>query len=186
VVIIKILKISVLLVALFLSVLVKAKANYTSEEFQKSLFDIGFKEVSVALEESNDHFKGDIPLPVQIPPIAFTHAFGRLSDLNGKINDGFEIEYRHKDKPKNHYMIWVKPVKYGLPIRHDQIDQTIQLKDGSKAIYSSKISRGFDLLIFEKNGWQYVLNINKAVSDQVPPQILSEIANSVDSTVNNR
>lgn len=182
-VIIKIIKVSVLLVALFLSVLVKANANYSSEKFQKSLFDIGFKEVSVALEESNKHFNGDIPLPVQIPPIAFTHAFGRLSDLNGEINDGFEIEYRHKDKLKNHYMIWIKPAKYGLPIRNDEIDQTIQLKDGSKAIYSSKISRGFNLLVFEKNGWQYVLNINKAVSDQVPPQILSEIANSVESTV---
>jgi hypothetical protein len=186
VVIIKILKISVLLAVLFLSISARAKANYSSEEFQKSLFDIGFKEVSVALQESNDHFKGIISLPVQIPPLAFTHSFGRLSDLNGEINDGFEIEYRHKDQPKNHYMIWIKPVKYGLPIKSDQIEQTIELKDGSKAIYVTKINRGFNLLIFEKNGWQYVLNINKAVSDQVTPQILSEIANSVVSTVKNR
>ncbi|QED50034.1 hypothetical protein FSZ17_06910 [Cytobacillus dafuensis] len=175
----KILKIFVLCIILAYSISYGAKANYTSEEFQKSLFDIGFKEVNVALQESKDHFKKDIGLPIQIPPIEFTHIFGRLSDLDGDINDGFEIEYRHKDKPKNHYMIRVKPLTYGLPIREEHIDQTLKLKDGSKAIYSTKIARGFNLLVFEKKGWQYVLNINKAVSDQATPEILVEIANSV-------
>nr|WP_304220254.1 hypothetical protein [Fredinandcohnia onubensis] len=178
-VIIKILKILVLCIILTFSISYGAKANYTSEEFQQSLFDIGFKEVNAALQDSIDHFKKDIALPVQIPPIEFTHSFGRLTDLDGDINDGFEIEYRHINKPKNHYMIWVKPVKYGLPIRKGHIDQTLKLKDGSKAIYSTKVTKGFNLLVFEKNGWQYVLNINKIVSDQVKPEILVEIANSV-------
>lgn len=179
VVIIKILKTPVLCIIFIFSISYGAKANYTSEEFQKSFFDIDYKEVYDALQESNEHFKRDIALPVQIPPIDFTHNFGRLSDLDGDINDGFEIEYRHIKKPQNHYMIWVKPVKLGLPIRKEHIDQTFQLKDGSKAIYSTKIAREFNLLVFEKNGWQYVLNINKAVSDQVKPEILVEIANSV-------
>lgn len=178
-VIIKILKIFILCIVLIFSISYGAKANYTSEEFQKSLFDIGFKEVHAALQESKDHFKKDIALPVQIPPIEFTHCLGRLSDLDGDINDGFEIEYLHINKPKNHYMIWVKPVKCGLSIRKEHIDKTLKLKDGSKAIYSTKIARGFNLLVFEKSGWQYVLNINKAVSDQVTPAILVEIANSV-------
>jgi hypothetical protein len=78
-------------------------------------------------------------------------------------------------------MIWVKPVKFGLPIRKEHIDQTFKLKDGSQAIYSTTIARGFNLLVFEKNDWQYVLNINKAVSDQIKPEILVEIANSVRS-----
>ncbi|KAF0822022.1 hypothetical protein [Cytobacillus firmus] len=178
-VIIKILKIIVLFIVLTFSISSGAEANYTSEEFQQSLFDIGFKEVNAALQESKDHFKKDIALPVQIPPIEFTHSFGRLSDLDGDINDGFEIEYRHINKPKNHYMIMVKPVKYGLPIRKEHIEQTFKLKDGSKAIYSTNIARGFNLLVFEKNGWQYILNINKSVSDQVQPEILLEIANSI-------
>ncbi|RSK28508.1 hypothetical protein EJF36_17440 [Bacillus sp. HMF5848] len=157
----------------------EAKANYTSVEFQKSLFDIGFKEVNVAIQESKEHFKKDIALPIQIPPVTFTHSFGRLSNLEGDINDGLEIEYRHKDKPKNHYMIWVKPAKHGLSIIEDHIDQTFTLKDGSKAIYSTKKAKGFNLLIFEKDGWQYILNINKDVSDQNTPENLVEIANSV-------
>ncbi|WP_456278974.1 hypothetical protein [Bacillus sp. AK128] len=156
-----------------------ANANYTSREFQDSFYEFGFKEVNLALFESKEHFKKDIPLPVQIPPISFTHSFGRFSDLKGDINDGFEIEYLHKDKPKNHYMIRIHPVKYGLPIRKEHIEQTLKLRDGSKAYYSTNIAKGFNLLVFEKKDWQYVLNINKGVSDQVTPEILVEIANSI-------
>ncbi|AND41419.1 hypothetical protein A361_20390 [Cytobacillus oceanisediminis 2691] len=175
----KISKIFVLCIMIIYSMSYGTKANYTSEEFQKSLFDVGFKEVNVALQESKDHFKKEIALPIKIPPIEFTHSFGRLSDLDGDINDVFEIEYRHIDKPKNHYMIRVYPVKYGLPIWKEHIDQTFKLRDGSKATYSTTAAKGFNLLVFEKSGWQYVLNINKAVSDQVTPEILVEIANSV-------
>ena len=76
-------------------------------------------------------------------------------------------------------MIWVKPVKLGLSINREHIDQTFNLEDGSKAIYTTKKARGFNLLVFERDGWQYILNINKAVSDQVTSEILVEIANSV-------
>jgi hypothetical protein len=61
--------------------------------------------------------------------------------------------------------------------------RTWLLSDQSKAIYSTKIAKGFNLLIFEKNGLQYILNINKKVSDQVSNEILVEVANTVDSTV---
>lgn len=178
-VIIKVFQSSILSIVLTFSISCVAEANYTSEEFQKSFFDIGFKEVHAALQESKNHFKKDIALPVQIPPIEFTHSFGRLIDLDGDINDGFEIEYWHINKPENHYMIWVKPVEYGLSIRKEHMDQIVKLKDGSRAIFSTHIARGFNLLVFEKDGWQYVLNINKAVSDKVAPEILVEIANSV-------
>jgi hypothetical protein len=179
VVIIKIIKISILCIVLTFSFSFVAKASYTSEEYRKIFFDIGYKEVHEALQESNKHFKRDIALPVQIPPITFTHSFGRFNDLDGEANDGFEIEYHHKDKPKSHYMIGVKPVKYGLPIRKEHIDQNLKLKDGSKAIYSTKITSGFNLLIFEKDGFQYILSVNKRISDKITPEILMEIANSI-------
>lgn len=178
---IKIVKTIILCTFLTFIISYQIEANYTNEEFQQSLFDIGFKEVHTALQESKEHFKKDISLPVQIPPIEFTHSFGRLSDADGDNNDGFEVEYRHKDKPKNHYMIMVRPVKYGLPIRQEEINHTLKLKDGSKAMYSTKIARGFNLLVFDKNGWQYILSINKHVSDKVTPEVLVEIANSVGS-----
>ncbi|WP_343206510.1 hypothetical protein [Bacillus sp. B15-48] len=175
----KIFKTFILCIALPFLISYGAKANYTSEEFQKSLFDIGFKEVNAALQESKEHFKKDIALPVQIPPIEFTHSFGRLSDSDGDINDGFEVEYRHINKPKNHYMIMIRPVKYGLKFTKEHIDQNLKLKDGSQAVYSTNMAEGFNLFIFDKNGWQYILSINKHVSDRVTPEILVEIANSV-------
>lgn len=176
---VKIIKFLVLFIVLSFSLSLVVKANYTSEEFQKSFYDIGYKEVHEALLESSEHFKQEIELPVQIPPIEFTHSFGRLNDLEGDVNDGFEIVYHHKDKPKNHYTIDVRPIKYDLELRKEYVDQTFKLKDGSKALYSTQFARGFNLLIFEKKGWQYILSINKAVSDKVKPEILVEIANSV-------
>jgi hypothetical protein len=179
VVIIKIIKITVLCICLTFSFSFVAKADYSSEEFQKSYFDVGYKEIHKALQESNEHMKRGIPLPVQLPPVAFTHNFGRFDSSYGESHGKLEIEYLNKDIPQNHFMIFVQPDKYGLPIRKEHIDQTLTLKDGSKAIYSTKIARGFNLLVFEKGGFQYVLSVDKRISDKVTPEILMEITNSI-------
>lgn len=39
---------------------------------------------------------------------------------------------------------------------------------------------GFNLLVFERDNWQYVFSIDKKVSDRVTPEILVQIANSID------
>jgi hypothetical protein len=166
----------IILMLIFSSIV---KANHTSVEFQKLYFDVGYKGVYQALKECNKHFKKDIALPVQLPPIAFTYSFGRCNNLDGKANDGYEIEYLHRDEPINHYMIRIQPNKYGIPIRKEHIDQTLKLKDGKTAIYTTKLVNGFNLLVFEKNDFQYVLSIDKRVSDKVTPEILTEIANSI-------
>lgn len=176
---IKTIKLSVLFIILSITFTLEASADFKDEEFQRSFYEIGFKEVQVALQEAEDHFKKEMALPVQIPPIEFTHSFGRFINLRGMENDEFEMEYRHIDKPENHYMISIKPANYGVPIRKELIDQVMILKDGSKAIYSMKAVNGFNLFRFEKNGWQYVLYINQAVSRLVPLETLLDIANSV-------
>jgi hypothetical protein len=175
----KLLKIILVSIALNLSFVVAASANYTSAEFQKSLADIGYKSVHEALEESHKHFKRDIALPVQLPPVSFTHSLGRFNNLDGEINDSFEITYMNKDFIKNQYKIDIRPSTYGLKIKDERIDQTFKLKDGNEAIYSTKMTRGFNLLAFEKDNWQYVLIINKSVSDKVTAKTLVEIANSI-------
>ncbi|MFJ7972320.1 hypothetical protein [Psychrobacillus sp. NPDC096389] len=38
---------------------------------------------------------------------------------------------------------------------------------------------GFNVLVFEKDEWQYMLSINKKVSDKVTPEHLVDIANSI-------
>lgn len=39
---------------------------------------------------------------------------------------------------------------------------------------------GFNVLVFERDGWQYMLSIDKRVSDKVTPETLLDIANSIE------
>jgi hypothetical protein len=170
-------KLSILIFTIFLFFLVVNSIQAYNYGFEKGYSEIGYKEVNIALQESNDHFKRDIALPTQLPPVTFTHNFGRFNNLEGNANDEFEITYINKDLTQNHYQIRVKPVKYKLEFREEQIDQTIKLKDESEAIYSTQ--NPLDLLAFEKDGWQYILLIDKRISDKVTKEALVEIANSI-------
>lgn len=39
---------------------------------------------------------------------------------------------------------------------------------------------GFNVLVFERDNWQYMLSVDRRVSDTVTPEVLVEIANSID------
>ncbi|WP_251401586.1 hypothetical protein [Ureibacillus chungkukjangi] len=43
-----------------------------------------------------------------------------------------------------------------------------------------KFTQGFNHLVFERGSWQYMLSVDKGVSDKVTPEILVQIANSID------
>ena len=146
--------------------------------FEKTLFEIGYKEVYEALQESKAHFQRDIALPTQLPPIPFTHHFGRLTNLEGDMNDGFEIKYLNKNLSQNHYAIRVRPVEYRLEFRQDYIKQYFKLNNGTEAIFSTK-PLGMNFLLFENDGWQYMLLVDKRISDIVTTEVLVEIANSI-------
>ena len=151
------------------------KTNVNSLE--NFLVDIGYKEVNIALRESDDYFKRDIALPTQLPPVNFTHNFGRFNHSFGKENDQFEITYLNENVGQNHYQIRVKPVQYKLEISDEKIDQTIKLNDGNSAIYSTKLP--LDVLVFEKGEWQYTLLVDKRISNTVTKEVLVDIANSI-------
>jgi hypothetical protein len=155
------------------------EANYSNEQFEKSLYDIGFKEVHKAVDDAEMHYKKEIALPVQLPPITFTHSFGRYDDLEGDINDELEIEYINKDVTKNHYMISIKPAKYKLALNPNLIHSTIKLKDGTNAMFSNKKLGRFSVLFFEDEGWQYRLSLDSASPENVSPDMLVDIANSL-------
>ena len=134
--------------------------NADSDSFGKSYFKSGYKESFKALQETEDHFKRKIALPTQLPsPIPFTHSMGRFNDLEGVENDKLEIFFINEDLPQNHYSIRIQPIEYGLVFREEQIDQKIKLEDGNQSIYTTTIFLGFNLLVFEKDGWQYILSI---------------------------
>ncbi|MGG4267914.1 hypothetical protein [Peribacillus simplex] len=178
-IVIRLLRLSVLCIPFYFTFTGSTYASNDSKEFEKSLSEIGYTSVYQALQDSNKHFNRTISLPIQLPPVPFTHNYGRFNNLEGNINDGFEAEYFNKTLSENHYVIRVRPVENKIKFKKGNIDQTIKLNDGNNAIYSSKASGVVNLLIFEKGGWQYMLSVDKRISNKVTSGILVEIANSI-------
>ncbi|WP_459502417.1 hypothetical protein [Bacillus sp. C1] len=94
------------------------------------------------------------------------------------MNDSVEVECISDKSPENHYKIDVRPVKYKIPIRDKYILGVYKLKNGLQATYMN-IS-GFHVFVFDKNNWQYMLSVDKRISNRVTPKVLFEIANSID------
>ncbi|MFJ7937060.1 hypothetical protein ACIQYG_00830 [Peribacillus sp. NPDC096622] len=178
-IVIRLLRLFVLCIPFYFTFTGTTYASNDSKEFEKSLSEIGYTSVHQALQDSNKHFNHTISLPIQLPPVPFTHNYGRFNNPKGKINDGFEVEYFNKGLSENHYMIRVRPVENRIKFKKGFIDQTFKLNDGNTAIYSAKASSVINLLIFEKDGWQYMLSVDKRISDKVTSETLVEIANSV-------
>ncbi|WLD94639.1 hypothetical protein [Alkalihalobacillus sp. AL-G] len=155
-----------------------ANENVKPRPYEEIYPEIGYKSVEEAKREFEQHFKKTLKLPLRVPPIEFTHYVGRFSDLEGELNDSFEVEFISDQSPKNHYKINVRPIKHKIPIRDDNVLRLYKLKNGNEAVYTN-IS-GFNVLVFERGSWQYMLSINKKVSDKVSPEILVQIANSID------
>lgn len=82
--------------------------------------------------------------------------------------------------PENHLIIRVKPIEQQVTFKEDEIDHSIQLKNGTKAVYL--FGNQFNVLAFEKDGWQYMLNIDKRTSDVVHLDMLTAIANTIIET----
>ncbi|MEK5216000.1 MULTISPECIES: hypothetical protein [Psychrobacillus] len=167
-----------LLFCLLFLLTVYATASDESSPYEEIYPEIGYKTVEEALNDFEEHFEQRLKLPLRVPPIIFTHHFGRFNDLDGDMNDTFEVEYVSDKSSKNHYKINVRPLNYKLPIKEEYVINTFVLKNGSVGTYM-KFS-GFHLLVFEREGWQYTLSIDKRVSDKVTPEVLVKIANSID------
>ena len=155
-----------------------ATANDKPGPYEEIYPEVGYKTVEVALDDFEQHFKRKLKLPLRVPPISFTHHFGRFNDLDGNTNDSFEVTFINDQLSENHYKIDVRPIKNSIPIREGYVIKTFELKNGIIATYMT-IS-GFYVLVFERDDWQYMLSIDKRVSDKVTPETLLDIANSID------
>ncbi|WP_102691889.1 hypothetical protein [Rummeliibacillus pycnus] len=152
--------------------------NAASNDFEKYYYDIGYKDISNALIESNELFKTNVALPSQLPALRFTHAFGKLNDLDGEENDELEFEFINEKSPNNHYKINIRPVAYKVIFEEKDIDQKVKLNDGSEAIFS-KTFTDYNTLAFEKNGLQYILSVDQKSDKKISMKNLIAIANSV-------
>ncbi|MGE7908906.1 hypothetical protein [Lysinibacillus xylanilyticus] len=158
-----------------------AYINDSLSPYEEIYPEIGYKTVEAAASDFERHFHQGLKLPLRVPSISFTHHFGRFNDLEGDMNDFFEVTFINHQLPEHHYKITVRPNEFNLPAKKENIVNDFELKNGTTAIYM-EIS-GFNVLSFEREGWQYMLWIDKRVSNKVTPEVLVDIANSIDYTV---
>ncbi|RIW26867.1 hypothetical protein D3H55_23425 [Bacillus salacetis] len=164
---------------LFVISAVPALSNGTSENTSKNIYrELGYKPVDEAAEDFKTHFKMELALPLRVPPIPFTHAMGRINDLNGEEQDSFEVKYINDKVPDNHYKITIRPLRHKVEYKKEEIKKNLQLERGTKAVYLDH--SGFNVLVFERGNLQYMLSINKRVSEMMLPGTLVQIANSIE------
>jgi len=151
-----------------------------SQPYEKIYSEIGYKTVEEAVRDFEEHFKQELKLPPRIPPISFTHQVGRFNNLEGDMNDTFEITFISEQAPQNHFKIDVRPIEHKIEFSDKNVSKVFKLNNGSDAKYIEKLDQGFNFLVFNQDNWQYMLSIDKDVSDKVTPEILVKIANSID------
>lgn len=149
-----------------------------SRPFETLYLEIGYQNIGDALYELEQHYNQRLKLPYKLPPISFTHSFGRFNKYEDGINNSFEVEYLNEKLTNHHYTVWVRPIKHKIPIREKYVVKTFDLKNGENATYSNR--SGFNTLVFEQDNWQYMLRVDQSISDIVTPEVLVEIANSIE------
>lgn len=153
-------------------------------QFDEPYIEIGYKSVGEALKECETLNHRELKLPIKLPPMAFTHHLGKCVNDKENYNDEFQIEYLHESQGKNHYKIDVRPIEQKLDFGKLKRDgKKYKFKDGSEAVYfttkSPKARGGFNILLFEKNGWQYRLSVDSRIGNHVTGDVLFGIAESV-------
>lgn len=154
--------------------------EHTIEEFY---LELGYKSLEESISDIESHYSQELELPLRLPPLSFTHYFGRFSDLDGEFNDSLEVEFINERIPENHFKIDVRPKKYRITFKESHKYRELKLKDGTNAKYLTIASS--NLLIFEKGYWQYIIGVDKRVSKNVPLKSLVQIANTIPSTRKN-
>lgn len=175
-------KIPALLILLLTSIsTVYAQPDDKQTSYEEIYTEWGYTNLNKAIAVFENHFDKELELPLRVPPLSFTHQFGKFNDSEGDINDTLELQFTSEIHPENHYKINVKPHKNRITINERQLVNTYKLEDESTASYirigPSKKAH-FYALLFQRNGWQYILSVDKRVTDTVTPEVLVKIANS--------
>lgn len=154
---------------------VNANTHFQPQTIEESYVEIGYKSVGEALREYEHYYKEELQLPLRVPPVVYTHVFARA--IEGNKGDLFEMEFINEKSNKNNFLINVAP-KDSIEILDKEVINEFKLKNGNTA-YLLDVGRAI-LLIFEKDNLQYRFGIDKRISEKVTPEILVQIANSID------
>lgn len=165
--------------------LVNSGTLYASNpSFEQTYYDAGFKTIQESLTECEHLFQREIKLPKIEPPVKFTHRFGKCNyvkeDGLSVNNNHYEVEYLDQNKGENHFMVRVYPIKNQIKVfpRSSDTIQTYSLSDGSKAIFGTTPGKMFNVLVFEKEGWYYMLSSVRRL-EMITGDVLVQVANSI-------
>jgi len=150
---------------------VKAEVINDLEEIYLESED-SYTEVNTAVKESEEFFNKKIALPTRLPSIAFTHSFGRFSNLS---TPKLEIDYLDEKSGFTHYKIDITSNEYKMTLPKDA--KTVSLADGSEAFYFSR--RNFTMFVIEKNQFQYTFTMDKESAEKITIEGMVKIANSM-------
>lgn len=149
------------------------------------LLDNGFEPVESALKKCEADAHRQLSLPYKLPPVAFTLQLAQYSGCSNGINEKLRIRYLNENYPEYHYWIEVRLSKNKTDFRNKH-HVIYKLNDGSDAEYIEyqapemmKVKSGFNILVFNHDGWQYRLTVDYRIQKQVPAEVLVAIANSV-------
>ncbi|WP_060678784.1 hypothetical protein [Virgibacillus halodenitrificans] len=147
--------------------------------YEEMYSEWGYTTINEALSQVEDAFNKELLLPSRVPPIIFTHYFGKF-DEPGR---SFHAQFVNDRTPANHYKIDVRAAEDGVDFQKRKVVDTYKLKSGATANYISLSQHqiGWGALVFIKDSWQYVLSVDERVAPTVTPEVLVEIANSIES-----
>lgn len=136
---------------------------------ESEFFEFGYQTMEDALRACEEHFGKRITLPVQLPAVHFTHQLGKCdaNPADGERNDHLNIEYLNERVPQNHYMIRISPVDYGIKFTVSHGTEIARLVDGTELRYYTSNRKPFNMMVFEKDRWQYVLSVDKRTRPKV-------------------
>ncbi|MEO4052703.1 hypothetical protein [Solibacillus sp. CAU 1738] len=150
------------------------------QPFEEIFTEGGYKTIGEAVQDFESHYNQKLKLPLRVPPISFTHHFGRFSNLEGDINDSLDMKLISDQSPENQFSINVRHIKYKIDFGNKHITEVYKLNNGIEAKYIELPNSGFNMLVFEIDNWQYTFDIDRRVAEKVTPDILVQIANSID------
>ncbi|MFC5605068.1 carbon monoxide dehydrogenase [Sporosarcina koreensis] len=153
---------------------ISAAEQNSPPSFDELYKEFGYTSIEQAVNEFENHFHCKVELPEMVPPISFTHQFGRFyEDKRYKTNDNLGIMFVNEDQRRNIFKIDIRPVHNKLIF--DGKEYVLQY--GGKGIHFESFN--FQFYVFEKNNLQYLLGVHQEATDVEMPDTLARIADSV-------
>lgn len=149
-----------------------ANTHNTTPYYEDHSRRVGYKSINEAVMLFEKNCSCNVELPTEIPNIPFTHGFGAFykDEIDG-VNDLLQIRLVNREMRNNIFKI---------DIRSNILDfegKEYTLQDGTTGIYFEH--HIFYFFVFKKNNLQYILGLDKNVTNLDATEVLLDIANSI-------